>query len=134
MRKPILARSVAVLLAGSAAMTLAHHSSAQYDSTKEVTVIGKVMSMQFTNPHSWLLVSAVDSQGKTKNWAFEAEGPSTLLRAGIKRDSLMPGEMVTVTGHPLLDNRPGALLVKVVKADGTVLNPRPAPPPLPRVQ
>jgi hypothetical protein len=33
-----------------------------------------------------------------------------------------------VKGHPLKDGRPGAGLMTVVKADGTVLNPRPGAP------
>ena len=59
--------------------------------------------------------------GPDGDWGFEAEGPSTLLRAGIKVSLLKPGEQVTVKGHPLRDGRPAALLVSVTKADGSVL-------------
>ena len=100
-----------------------------FDGTKTATLQGTVKEFQYTNPHSWLVVNVPDAAGKVTEWSFEAEGPSTLLRSGIKRSSLMPGDKVTVRGHPLKDGRPGAGLVDVTKADGTVLNPRGLPGP-----
>jgi len=100
----------------------AHHSAAAYDRDADVEVAGTVREFQYTNPHSWLFVEVVDKAGKTVDWGFEAEGPSTLLRAGIKVSLLKPGEKVTVKGHPLKDGRPAALLVSVTKTDGSVLS------------
>jgi hypothetical protein len=62
----------------------AHHSAAAYDRDADVEVAGTVREFQYTNPHSWLFVEVVDKAGKTVDWGFEAEGPSTLLRAGIR--------------------------------------------------
>ena len=130
---------VGLWVLGSAALS-AHHSAAAYDRDADVEVSGTIREMQYTNPHSWLFVEVVDKSGKTVEWGFEAEGPSTLLRAGIKISSLKPGEKVTVKGHPLKDGRPAAILVSVTKADGSVLatnaalrrgpggTPLPAPP------
>ena len=121
MNKALMAAAIAAL----ATPALAHHSGAMFDPTKTVTLEGTVKEFQYTNPHSWLVVNVPDASGKVTEWSFEAEGPSTLLRAGIKKSSLMPGDKVTVKGHPLKDGRPGAGLMNVTKADGTVLNPRP---------
>jgi len=112
---------VGVLVMGSVPAS-AHHSSAAYDRDADVVLTGTIKEFQYTNPHSWLIVEAVDKAGKTVDWGFEAEGPSTLLRAGIKISSLKAGEKVGVTGHPLKDGRPAALLVSVTKADGSVLS------------
>ena len=112
--------TLALAMGGAA---LAHHSAAMFDQSKEVTLQGVVKEFQYTNPHSWLIVSVPNATGKVTDWSFEAEGPSTLLRAGIKKTSLAPGEKVTVKGHPLRDGRPGGGLMSVTKADGTVLNP-----------
>lgn len=101
---------------------LAHHSSALFDGGKEVVVEGTVKDFQYTNPHSWLLVEAVDTAGKQFQWSFEAEGPSTLLRSGIKKSSLRPGDRVTVRGHPLKDGRAGGVIISVTKHDGTLLH------------
>jgi hypothetical protein len=100
----------------------AHHSAAAYDRDADVEVSGTIKEFQYTNPHSWLFVESTDKAGTTVVWGFEAEGPSTLLRAGIKVSSLKSGEKVIVKGHPLKDGRPAALLVAVTKADGSVLS------------
>jgi hypothetical protein len=110
-----------VLVMGSVPMT-AHHSAAAYDRDSEIELAGTIKEFQYTNPHSWLIVEVVDKTGKTVDWGFEAEGPSSLLRAGIKISSLKPGEKIAVKGHPLKDGRPAATLVSVTKADGSVLS------------
>ena len=129
MKTTVIATGLGALLLATAGAAAAHHSGAMFDATKEVSLEGTVKEFQYTNPHSWLVVNVPDASGKVTEWSFEAEGPSTLLRAGIKKSSLMPGDKVTVKGHPLKDGRPGAGLMNVTKADGTVLNPRGAPPP-----
>jgi hypothetical protein len=102
----------------------AHHSGAMFDDQKEISVTGEVKEFQYTNPHSWLIVDVKGPDGQVTTWGFEAEGPSTLLRAGIHRSDLAPGSKVTVTGHPMKDGRPAAAWVKATKEDGTVMNPR----------
>ena len=128
MKKTIMALGASALALTLAGGAYAHHSGAMFDATKTATVEGTVKEFQYTNPHSWLVVNVPDASGKVTEWSFEAEGPSTLLRAGIKKSSLNPGDKVTVKGHPLKDGRPGAGLINVTKADGTVLNPRGGPP------
>ena len=106
-------------VAAFAAMTVpavAHHSGAMFDNKKEVTVTGVVKEFQYTNPHSWLLVDVKGQDGKLTTWGFEAEGPSTLQRAGIRRSDFAPGTQVTITGHPMRDGRPAAAWVKAVRA------------------
>jgi hypothetical protein len=110
-----------VSVMGSVPMT-AHHSAAAYDRDSEIELAGTIKEVQYTNPHSWLIVEVVDKTGKTVDWGFEAEGPSSLLRAGIKISSLKPGEKIAVKGRPLKDGRPAAILVSVTKADGSVLS------------
>ena len=112
---------VGVSVMGSVPM-LAHHSAAAYDRDSEIELAGTIKEFQYTNPHSWLIVEVVDKTGKTVDWGFEAEGPSSLLRAGIKISSLKPGEKIAVKGRPLKDGRPAAILVSVTKADGSVLS------------
>ena len=123
MKQTVLAvfLGVGVSVMGSVPMT-AHHSAAAYDRDSEIELAGTIKEFQYTNPHSWLIVEVVDKTGKTVDWGFEAEGPSSLLRAGIKISSLKPGEKIAVKGRPLKDGRPAAILVSVTKADGSVLS------------
>jgi hypothetical protein len=72
------------LFAVLSAAAWAHHSVAMFDLTQSVTIQGTVKEFQFTNPHSWLQVMVTGADGKAVEWAFEAQGPSSLLRVGIK--------------------------------------------------
>ena len=129
MRKLVLGVfATACVLTSVAAPAVAHHSGAMFDRAKKVTLIGTVKEFQYTNPHSWLQVLVTGPDGKTVEWGFEAEGPSTLLRAGIKAKTFKPGDKVTVIGSPMRDGRPAGSLISVTMADGSVISPRPAPP------
>jgi hypothetical protein len=106
-----------------AAPVFAHHSAVMFDDQKEITVTGTVKEFQYTNPHSWLLVDVKNPDGTVTTWGFEAEGPSTLTRAGIRKSDLMPGTELTISGHPMRDGRPAASWTKATRADGKQLNP-----------
>jgi hypothetical protein len=125
-------RMAAVAVCGMVAAipAAAHHSAAMFEPEKVVTLSGTVKDFEYTNPHSWLYVLVRDEQGVETLWGFEAEGPSALMRAGIKKNALQPGDTVTVRARPLRDGRPAGAWVTVTKSDGTVLNPRPAPVPV----
>jgi hypothetical protein len=107
---------MAIALTAVALPAIAHHSAAMFDDKKEVTLTGTVKEFQYTNPHSWLLVDVMGADGKTTTWGFEAEGPSTLTRAGIHPRDLSVGTVVTITGHPMRDGRPAATWIKATRA------------------
>jgi hypothetical protein len=113
----------ALIAAGSTSL-LAHHSAAMFEEKKTITVEGVVKEFQFTNPHSWLLVDVTDKSGKVTTWGFEAEGPSTLQRAGIRPSEFPVGTKLTITGRPMKDGRPAAIWESAVRADGKKYNPR----------
>jgi hypothetical protein len=101
-----------------------HHSAAMFEEKKTITVEGVVKEFQFTNPHSWLLVDVKDKNGKVTTWGFEAEGPSTLQRAGIRPSEFPVGTKLTITGRPMKDGRPAAIWESAIRADGKKYNPR----------
>ncbi len=107
-----------------AAPSFAHHSAVMFDDQKEVTLTGVVKEFQYTNPHSWLLVDVKNADGKVTTWGFEAEGPSTLTRAGIRKSDFSPGTEVKITGHPMKDGRPAAAWTKATRGDGKEFDPR----------
>ncbi len=114
----------AAIAAAVAVPAVAHHSGAMFDDKKEVTLSGVVKDFQYTNPHSWLLVDVKEKDGRVTTWGFEAEGPSTLLRAGIRRSDFAPGTPVPITGHPMTDGRPAAAWVKATRmSDKKEFNP-----------
>ena len=115
MHKKIVCSFVVVALGAAAFEAAAHHSGAMFDDAKEVTLTGTVKEFQYTNPHSWLLVDVKDADGNVTTWGFEAEGPSTLMRAGIRKSDLPPGTEITITGRPMKDGRPAAAWTKATR-------------------
>lgn len=129
MRKILAGTLGTLMVVAGAAPGFAHHSTAMFDMSKTVKLTGEVKEFQYTNPHSWLLVNVKDKDGKVTTWGFEAEGPSTLMRAGIRKSDLMPGTKVMIMAHPMRDGRPaGALMMAERISDGKVFHPMPGRP------
>jgi Family of unknown function (DUF6152) len=119
MKRLLVGTAIAVAL-GVGLPAFAHHSGAMFEREKTVTLIGTVKEFQYTNPHSWLIILVPSAdQSTTAEWAFESEGPSTLLRVGIKAKTFQAGDKVTVFANPLKDGRPGGLLISATTATGT---------------
>ena len=77
----------------------AHHSAVtKYDPKKPTTMTGTVTTVEWANPHIYFYIDVKDSSGKTINWAVEGAPPNVLYRRGWKKDSLKPGDVVTVEG------------------------------------
>jgi len=106
---------IATVFAAAAVPAAAHHSGNMFDDKKEVTLTGVVKEFQYTNPHSWLLVDVKGADGTVTTWGFEAEGPSSLTRAGIHLKDFAPGMVITITGHPMKDGRPAATWMKATR-------------------
>ena len=123
------ALSLAAIAASAlAAPALAHHSFSMFDSDKTMTMTGTVKEFEWTNPHSWLRVVIVDqATDKPMNWAFEMGPPQQQIRRGWKPDSLKPGDMVTLTMHPLKDGSRGGQLVDATLPDGRTVGGAGAP-------
>ena len=104
----------------------AHHSFAVYfDSSKEVTLTGKVTAFRFTNPHGIISFEVTDAQGKVQEWRAETNAPVVLQRRGWKRDSVKPGETITVDGWPARDGKPYIRLRRAVHEDGRLIGTAP---------
>ena len=97
----------------------AHHSfPAQYDASKPITLTGKVTKVEWTNPHIFIYIDVPDEKtGEVVNWALEMGGPNALLRLGWKRDSLQPGDLVTVEGSLARDGSNLANAKSIVMVD-----------------
>jgi hypothetical protein len=109
----------AALLAGTAAY--AHHSyAATYDVSNEIKLEGKLVQFVYRNPHSFVHVQAADDQGAQQRWAVEWAGTGQLAEAGVQRDTLKVGDVVTIVGRPSrVRGEYRALMVRLTRpADG----------------
>jgi len=111
------------LLAFAAVPAFAHHSFAAYDKTKIVNLKGTIKSFQWVNPHVQILVYVEPAGGGAPEiWSVETTSPGVLTRSGWTRNSLKPGDRVSVDISPLRDGSHGGGLDKVTLLDtGQVL-------------
>ena len=106
-------------LAG-AASALAHHSFvAEFDAQQPVTLKGVIIKWEMINPHGWITMDVGAADGKTTRWMIETSNPNGLMRLGWTKNSLKPGDEVTVEGYLAKDGSSTANAARITLADGT---------------
>ena len=77
----------------------AHHAfTAEFDPKAPINITGKVVKVEWINPHAWVHVEVEVEEGKTI-WMVEGGTPNTLIRNGITRETLVPGTVIIVRGY-----------------------------------
>ncbi|HEU4617251.1 MAG TPA: DUF6152 family protein [Gammaproteobacteria bacterium] len=110
----------AALLIGNAAA--AHHSAAMFDTSKEITFDGVVTRYDWKNPHVYMTVRTAGPDGAEREQEIEAGAASVLQPLGLAKESLHPGDRVTVHANPSRRGEGHIVLGReIVTADGSVL-------------
>ncbi len=105
----------ALAVAGPA---MAHHSFSMFDRDQTLTLNGVVKELEWTNPHSWLVVMVTDNGGKVIEYPLEMQATGQAMKNGWKSDSVKPGDKVSVVMHPLKSGSHGGQLLYVTLPDG----------------
>ena len=105
--------AAAVLLSGLAAAAIfvltetpaaAHHAfGAEFDPNRPLLLKGPVVRVEWVNPHTWIHMEVMADDGKKEVWMVEGGTPNSLLRRGLKRDTIKPGQVVIVDGYQAKD-------------------------------
>jgi hypothetical protein len=106
----------------SSAPVFAHHGNSAYDMSKTIPMKATVTKFEYSNPHTQIYYDVTDDKGEVEHWIAETTNPAMLNRVGWTRDSLKPGDQVTLFVNP---NKVGAkvtFLQKVVFSDGKELS------------
>ena len=100
---------------------LAHHGNAAYDTGKSITLKGTVTQWFWANPHCVLQLDVTDDHGQVVPWTAETENPSSMIHYGWTKQSLKPGDQITVTVLPVKNGKPIGRIVEVVLSNGQKL-------------
>ncbi|MFC4254779.1 hypothetical protein GRI97_05035 [Altererythrobacter xixiisoli] len=99
---------------------LAHHSYSMFDMNKTVAMNAEVVRFKWQNPHAFIDIKVATPNG-SEQWAIEMTSPNNLVQEGWKRNSLKPGDRVTLYVHPLRSGARGGSYSGVRFADGKTL-------------
>ena len=118
--------ATAFFLAASVLMvcvpTFAHHGNTAYDTSKPVVLKGAtVTKFVWANPHCFVMVDVKDDKGEVQHWVGEAGSPSSLGLLGWSKNSVQPGDSITVYVYQSKTGHTVGRLNKIVLADGTEL-------------
>lgn len=99
----------------------AHHSTGNYVTGTTVTIKGTVTEWSWINPHCLLKFDVKTESGEVVHWVAETGAPANMVDAGWRKNSLKPGDQVTVTLRPAKNGKPVGSVVRVEFADGKTL-------------
>ncbi len=83
---------------------LSHHAfSSEFDADRPFNLQGSIVKVEWINPHTWVHIDVILEDGTIQSWMLEAGTPNTLLRRGLTRTLLQPGNQVIVRGYQSKD-------------------------------
>jgi hypothetical protein len=100
----IVLGALAALLT-SALPAAAHHAfGAEFDANRPVLLKGKIVKVEWVNPHTWIHVEITKEDGTKEVWMIEGGSPNSLLRRGATKNSFPMGTEVIVDGYQARDH------------------------------
>ena len=98
-------KTMGTILLLAALPVAAHHAfGGEFDANRPVLLKGKVVKVEWVNPHSWIHVEVTKPDGTKEVWMVEGGSPNSLLRRGMTRDSLPLGTEIIVDGYQARDH------------------------------
>ena len=83
----------------------AHHAfGSEFDSDRPVILKGKIVKIEWINPHTWIHVEIVKEDGTKETWMCEGGSPNTLLRRGANKNTFPEGTEIVIDGYQARDH------------------------------
>jgi len=117
-RKLLISAGLGIVILISSFSLFAHHGTAAYDTSKQVTVKGTMTEFRFINPHVQLFFDVKNDKGEVEKWQAELTAPNKLSRAGWDKETLKPGDVITATGFITKDTGHTMWIDKLVGPTG----------------
>ena len=93
--------SVFWMLSFLSASASAHHATAtEYDVSKSVLLKGTIARVDWANPHIHVYIEVRTEQGATQEWDVEFPSPGAAVVAGLSKQILSRGTVLTFEGFP----------------------------------
>jgi hypothetical protein len=110
-----------VLALAPASMPLAAHHSWPINNARLVTVKGKVIEVNWANPHPMITLEVQSEDGRMEKW--QVGGPAILRMEanGWTKTTVKSGDVITGIGYQFADGEKIVRLERVVLADGREL-------------
>ena len=102
-RLQAVAVALGMLLAGVAPLNAHHAFGAEFDPNRPLILKGPVVRVEWVNPHTWIHLEVTDESGNKEIWMVEGGTPNSLLRRGLKRDTIKIGAVIVVDGYQAKD-------------------------------
>ena len=100
----MLALGAAALIVASVVPIYAHHAfGAEFDPNRPLVLKGPVVRVEWVNPHTWIHLEVTTDSGDKEVWMVEGGTPNSLLRRGLKRDTIKIGQIIVVDGYQAKD-------------------------------
>jgi hypothetical protein len=112
-----------VTVAAIAPPVLAHHSDAGIDMESVTAFEGTVREFTWKNPHVYVIVEVEKNGESSIAWELQMSAVTILSRRGWTRETLSPGDHVSVRANPAEDGRRYGILQSVEKEGGLALAP-----------
>ncbi len=113
---------VGLLVGVAVAPVWAHHAfAAEFDAASPIELSGTVVRMEWVNPHTWIHIDVAQPDGAQARWMIEGGPPTSLLRRGFTKESLLAGTEIYVQGFRAKDGSQKANGRDVTFADGSKL-------------
>ena len=92
------------LLTGSQPARAHHAFGSEFDASAPVILKGKIVKIEWVNPHTWIHVEIAKPDGTKEVWMVEGGSPNTLLRRGANKSTFPEGTEVVVDGYQARDH------------------------------
>jgi Family of unknown function (DUF6152) len=102
--------------------TLAHHGTAVYADDWTEFKQATVTKFAWANPHALIDFDVKDASGNVVHWVAETAAPQALRLIGWSKDSINPGDVISIRLYASKNGNPAGRLNRVVLKDGTILH------------
>jgi hypothetical protein len=101
----------------------AHHSIvAEYNLSNSITIQGTVTKVEWMNPHARFYLSVAEADGRMVDWEIEMGSPNVLMKDGWTRDTIKPGDQISVDALEAKDGTKLGYARAVTWPDGRILS------------